>query len=188
MALLKPCRIEIIEPFTRVRDFDQDNELDGIELLMQAVNSQDNPGLQIVGNVRIELYEFVEASADPKGRRVDRWAVDLSSVELQQKHWSQLTQMYEFRLEVDPAVLPRKRKYVLAVTYDTPDGIHLMDECVLEYDMRGFSERVNLPTHVAERDDPQIAQIYADGFARDSLPCIMISFMGNKQENLRSSV
>ena len=139
VSLLMPCRIEIVEPFTRVRDFDQDNALDGIELLMQAVNSLDNPGLQIVGKIRIELYEFVEASAQPKGARVDHWAVDLSSVELQQKHWNQLTQMYEFRLEVDPAVLPRKRKFVLAVTYDTPQGVHLTDECVLEYDVRGFS-------------------------------------------------
>lgn len=141
VSLLMPCRIEIVEPFTRVRDFDQDSALDGIELLMQAVNSLGNTGLQIVGNVRIELYEFVEASAEPKGARIDRWAVDLSSVELQQKHWNQLTQMYEFRLEVDPAVLPRKRKFVLAVTYDTPQGVHLMDDCVLEYDMRGFSAR-----------------------------------------------
>ena len=151
MSLLMPCRIEIIEPFTRVRDFDQDNELDGIELLMQAVNSQGNTGLQIVGNVRIELYDFVQASGDSKGKRIDRWAVDLSSVELQQEHWSQLTQMYEFRLEVDPAVLPRKRKYVLAVTYHTPDGVNLMDECVLEYDVRGFSQR--------KRGDVQVAAL-----------------------------
>ena len=138
VSLLMPCRIEIVEPFTRVRDFDHDNSEDGIELLLQAVNSMDNPGLQIVGNVRVELYEFVEASAEKKGKRLDRWSVDLSSLELQQKHWNQLTQMYEFKLEVDPAVLPRKRKFVLAVTYNTPQGLHLMDECVLEYDIRGF--------------------------------------------------
>ena len=141
VSLLMPSRIEIVEPFTRVRDFDQDNALDGIELLMQAVNSLGNPGLQIVGHVRVELYEFVEASAEPKGKRIDRWAVDLSSVELQQKYWNQLTQMYEFRLEVDPAVLPHKRKFVLAVTYDTPQGVHLMDDCVLEYDARSFTAK-----------------------------------------------
>lgn len=139
VSLLMPSRIEIVEPFTRVRDFDHDNTEDGIELLLQAVNSMDNPGLQIVGNVRVELYELVEASALTRGRRLEQWSVDLSSVELQQKHWNQLTQMYEFKLEVDPAVLPRRRKYVLAVTYNTPQGVHLMDECVLEYDLRGMS-------------------------------------------------
>lgn len=139
VSLLMPCRIDIVEPFTRVRDFDHDNAEDGIELLLQAVNSMDNPGLQIVGDVRVELYEFVEASAEPRGKRLDQWHVDLSSVELQQKHWNQLTQMYEFKLEVDPAVLPRKRKFVLAVTYNTPQGVHLMDQCVIEYDIRGLS-------------------------------------------------
>jgi hypothetical protein len=139
VSLLMPCRIEIVEPFTRVRDFDHDNAEDGIELLLQAVNSMDNPGLQIVGGVRVELYEFVEASAEKKGRRIDQWSVDLSSVEQQQKHWNQLTQMYEFKLEVDPAVLPRRRKFVLAVTYNTPQGIHLVDECVIEYELRGLS-------------------------------------------------
>ena len=138
ISLLMPNRIDIVEPFTRVRDFDNNGSLDGIELLMQAVNSLDNPGLQIVGNVRVELFEFVEASAEPRGARIDRWDVDLSSVELQKKHWNQLTQMYEFRLAVDPAILPRKRKFVLAATYNTPQGEHLIDECHLEYDDRGM--------------------------------------------------
>jgi len=137
-SLLMPDRIDIVEPFTQVRDFDKDGALDGIELLMQAVNSMGNPGLQVVGNVRVELFEFVEATAQPRGPRVDRWDVDLSSVELQQKHWNQLTQMYEFRLAVDPARLPRKRKFVLAVTYNTPQGEHLTDESILEYDLRGI--------------------------------------------------
>ncbi len=150
VSLLMPSRIEIVEPFTRVRDFDQDGSLDGIELLMQAVNSQGNPGLQIVGDLRVELYEFVEASAEPKGKRIDRWAVDLSSVDLQQKHWNQLTQMYEFRLEVDPAVLPKKRKFILAVTYDTPQAVHLMDECVLEYDVHGYTTHSKVRNPSAE--------------------------------------
>lgn len=136
-SLLMPSRIDIVEPFTQVRDFDKDGALDGIELLMQAVNALDNPGLQIVGNVRIELFEFVEASAEPRGARIDRWDVDLSSVELQKKHWNQLTQMYEFRLAVDPSRLPRKRKFVLAVTYNTPQGEHLNDQSILEYDLSG---------------------------------------------------
>lgn len=138
VSLLMPARVEVVEPFTQVRDFDGDGALDGIELLVQAVNSMGNPGLQVVGNMRVELFEFVEASAQPRGARIDRWDVDLSSVELQQKHWNQLTQMYEFRLAVDPARLPRKRKFVLAVTYNTPKGEHLSDESILEYDLRGI--------------------------------------------------
>ncbi|MDO8631849.1 MAG: hypothetical protein Q7R41_15285 [Phycisphaerales bacterium] len=133
LALLMPSRIEIVKPFTRVKSFDRDNTPDGIELLLRAVNSLDNPGLMIVGHVRVELFEFVEASAEPKGQRLDFWDIDLSSAAKQKAFWSQLTQMYEFRLGVDSSVLPRERSFVLAVTYNSPLGEHLTDECVIEY-------------------------------------------------------
>ncbi len=133
LALLLPSRIEIVKPFTRVRSFDRDSTPDGIELLLRAVNSLDNPGLMVVGHVRVELFEFVSASADPRGRRIDHWNIDLSSAERQKDFWNQLTQMYEFRLSVDPAALPRDKAFVLAVTYNSPLGEHLTDQYVLEY-------------------------------------------------------
>jgi len=132
LALLMPCRIEIVEPFTRLRSFDADDTPDGIEVLLRAVNSLDNPGLMIVGSVRVELFEYVPASANQKGTRVEYWTVDLSSVSQQRKHWNRLTQMYEFRLGVDRASIPGAGRYVLAVTYTTPLGEHLTDEYVLE--------------------------------------------------------
>jgi len=132
-ALLMPERIEIVKPFTRVKSFDRDNKPDGIELLLRAVNSLDNPGLMIVGHVRVELFEHVEASAEPKGRRLDHWDIDLSSAARQKAFWNQLTQMYEFHLGIDPAVLPREKALVMAVTYNSPLGEHLTDECVIEY-------------------------------------------------------
>jgi hypothetical protein len=133
LALLMPSRIEIVKPFTRIKSFDRDNTPDGIELLLRAVNSLDNPGLMIVGHVRVELFKFVEASAEPKGQRLDYWDIDLSSAAKQKAFWNQLTQMYEFRLGVDPAVLPREKSFVLAVTYNSPLGEHLTAECVIEY-------------------------------------------------------
>ncbi len=133
IALLMPQRIEIVKPFTRVKSFDRDNTPDGIELLLRAVNSLDNPGLMIVGHVRVELFEYVEASAEPKGQRLDSWDVDLSSTSKQRTFWNQLTQMYEFRLGIDPTILPHERAFVMAVTYNSPLGDHLTDECVIEY-------------------------------------------------------
>lgn len=131
LTLLMPSRIEIVEPFTRVKSFDQDVAPDGIELLLQAVNSLENPGLMIVGALQVELYQHVPASANQKGRRLEHWNVTLSSAEDQRMHWNQLTQMYEFRLGIDPGALPLDDKYVLAVTYNSPLGEHLMDEVVL---------------------------------------------------------
>lgn len=128
-----PSRVEIVEPFTRVKSFDDDATPDGIELLLQAVNSLDNPGLMIAGQVRVELFEHVAGSADQKGRRLEHWDVNLATAAHQKRYWNQLTQMYEFRLGVDPSVMPPADKFVLLVTYNSPLGEHLTDECVLSY-------------------------------------------------------
>lgn len=133
LALLMPSRIEIVKPFTRVKSFDDDATPDGIELLLRAVNSLDNPGLMIAGQVRAELFEHVAGSADQKGRRLEHWDVELATAAQQRRHWNQLTQMYEFRLGVDPSVMPQADKYVLLVTYNSPLGEHLTDECVISY-------------------------------------------------------
>ncbi len=137
LALLMPSRIEIVEPFTRLRSFDADDIPDGIEVLLRAVNSLDNPGLMIVGSVRVELFEHVPASANQKGKRVEQWTVDLGSVSQQRKHWNRLTQMYEFRLGVNRASIPGVGRYVLSVTYTSPLSEHLTDEFVME-ELRGM--------------------------------------------------
>ena len=131
--LLLPQRIEIVEPFTRVKSFDDDATPDGIELLLRAVNALDNPGLMIAGQVRIELYEYVPASAQSQGSLLENWQVDLTTRSQQLAFWNQLTQMYQFRLAIDPARIPQARKFVLLVTYRSPDGETLTDEYVLQY-------------------------------------------------------
>ena len=133
LSLLMPKRIEIVEPFTNVKSFDDNATPDGIELLLQAVNSLDNPGQMIVGNMRFELYEYVPASGDRRGRRLEYWDLALATAESQRDHWNQVTQMYEFRLRVDPAVLPIEDRYVLAVTYNSPLGDRLSTDCLIEY-------------------------------------------------------
>lgn len=133
LDLLMPSRIEIVEPFTRVKSFDDDTTPDGIELLLQAVNSLDNPGLMIAGAVRVELYEYVPASGDQKGRQLERWDIELTTAEHQRTHWNGLTQMYQFRLGIDPTRIPPAGKYLLAATYNSPLGERLTDECLISY-------------------------------------------------------
>ena len=133
LELLMPSRIEIVEPFTRVKSFDENSRPDGIELLFQAVNSLDNPGLMVAGTIRVELFEYVPASAEQKGRRFEQWDVELATAEQQRRHWNQVTQMYEFQLGIDAERLPQVETYVLAVTYSSPLGTHLTDECTIEY-------------------------------------------------------
>lgn len=132
MSLLLPTRIEIVEPFTSVRRFGEAEEPRGVELLLQAVNALDNPGLMIVGRVRVELFDYVKASAEPKGRRLDYWNIELATTEQQRLYWDSITQMYRFRLALDPAAIPPAEKYLLSVTYVPPLGEILTDECVIQ--------------------------------------------------------
>ena len=131
LALLMPSKIVIVAPFTRVKSFDDDTTPDGIELLLQSVNSLGDPGM-LVGHVHVDLFEHVPASGNAKGRRVDYWDIELSTKEEQRTHWNQATQMYEFRLQVNPNVVPAKDRFVLQVTYTTPMGDHLRDECIID--------------------------------------------------------
>jgi hypothetical protein len=132
LQLLVPSGIEIIEPFTRIANFDDDPQPDGIEIMLQAVNPLDSPCLMIVGTVRVEMYEFVPASADRMGRRIELWTIGLTDREDQGRYWNRMTQMYEFKLGVDPTKVPLAEKYVLQVTYNSPLGGHCSDEFVLE--------------------------------------------------------
>lgn len=132
LELLMPERIEIVKPFTRVKSFDDNASPDGIELLLQAVNPLGNVGLMIVGVIRVELYEHVQASGIPTGKRLDSWTIDLASEESQRRYWNHVTQMYQLRLKINPAVVSVARRYVLVVTYTSPLGEHLTDDCVIE--------------------------------------------------------
>ena len=133
LALVMPQRIEIVEPFTGVASFDGDDVPDGIELVLQAISSLGNPGMMIAGHLRIELFEYVKASADNQGRRVDHWEIPLSSVEDQQTHWNNLTQMYEFRLAIATKPPSEGTKYVVAATYLSPMGQRLSDESIITF-------------------------------------------------------
>lgn len=131
LALLMPSRIEIVEPFTRITSFKGDPTPDGIELLFQAFNALDSPGLMIAGTIRVGLYEHVAASGDAKGRRLERWTIGLDTAEQQRAYWNAMTQMYEFRLGIKSVKIPAADKYVLAVTYSSPFGERLTDECLI---------------------------------------------------------
>jgi len=115
LAMVLPSKLEIVGPFTRVGDFDGKPGPDGIELVLRAGNPLGDMGIMIVGDMRIELYEFVPASADNKGRRLEFWNVALRTPDEQNRYWNRLTQMYEFRLGLNLEKLVRAERYVIYV-------------------------------------------------------------------------
>lgn len=134
LALLVPAKIEIVAPFTNLKSFAKpgdSDEPDGIEVLLQARNPMGNPGLMIAGQIRVELYSYVPASANHKGRRLEFWNIELRTEAEQKAYWNRLTQMYEFRVGVDTRRIPKADRYVLLVTYRSPFDTQLSDELVL---------------------------------------------------------
>ncbi len=131
LELLMPNRVEIVEPFTRIRSFDNDQTPDGIELLIRAVNSLGDSGLMIAGTVRAELFEHIPATANNQGKRLDFWEIELTTIEQQRRFWNKVTQMYEFRLGIVKNEIPKAEKYVLVVTYLSPLGDQLTDSFIL---------------------------------------------------------
>jgi hypothetical protein len=126
LTLLMPDRINIVEPFTpftRATRFDLEGPVNGIELFVQAVNRFDDPGLMVVGSVRIELFEYVPASADHRGRHLEQWEVNLTTP----KH------LYEFRLGLNPDAIPRADRYILSVTYVSPFEERLTDLSTVDF-------------------------------------------------------
>ena len=131
IALLMPSKINIVGPFTRFRSFDDDDIPDGVELLLQPVNSFGDP-VNIAGHVIVELYAFRQASGDPKGEKLEQWDIPLLTEKDQRAHWNRTTTMYEFQLQLNPAAIPPNHKYVLLVTYNTPLEEHMFAEYVME--------------------------------------------------------
>lgn len=129
--LLMPTAVSIVDPFTRFRSFDDDDRIDGIELLLKPVNSFGDP-VNIAGALIIELYEFRQASGDNKGAKLKQWDIALMSEADQRTYWNRTTSMYEFQLQFNPETVPLDRKYVLEVTYNTPLKEHMVDEYLLE--------------------------------------------------------
>ncbi|UCC97969.1 MAG: hypothetical protein JSW66_19240 [Phycisphaerales bacterium] len=78
---------------------------------------------------RFELYEYVQRSAEPKGKRAVIWAdVDLADPASNNQYWRDFLRAYEFRLPFEQA---GGQNYILQVTCLCPNGSRLSSELML---------------------------------------------------------
>jgi len=79
---------------------------------------------------RFELYQRVQRSSEPKGRRVKIWLdIDLTDLAETDKYWHDFFRAYEFNLPFEPAT---NQSYILQVTCLCPNGRRLSAEFVLK--------------------------------------------------------
>ena len=136
LALMLPDRI-VIEPFTRIRSFDDDPIPDGILAVVRPVDPFGDP-VKAAGMFYFELYGYQNASPDRRGERLEFWEIQVDTARKVREYWSR-AQMYEFRLAWTRGasrVRPGQR-YLLVVTYRTPWDTTLQAERMLEFHRPG---------------------------------------------------
>ncbi len=78
---------------------------------------------------RFELYEKVQRSAEPKGRRVVIWPdIDLTEPTENNQYWRNFLRAYEFNLPFGPA---SNQTYIIEVTCLCPTGKRLTSDFTL---------------------------------------------------------
>jgi len=79
---------------------------------------------------RFELYQRVQRSAEPKGKRITIWPdIDLTEPAANNEYWRDFLRAYEFDLPFEPDV---SQSYILQVTCLCPNGRRVSAEFVLK--------------------------------------------------------
>ncbi|UCE99762.1 MAG: hypothetical protein JSV82_01465 [Planctomycetota bacterium] len=127
-ASYMPVKVHImpLTEFTRPGD---GGEMSGIKAYVSLLDEFD---CQIKAPVvfRFELYEYVQPSAEPKGRRIAIWPdVDLTQAAANNQYWRDFLRAYQFNLDFVPQ---RNQSYILQVTSLCPTGKRLSAEFTLK--------------------------------------------------------
>lgn len=123
-------RIEVL-PLTELAPLPSSSE--GTQLnvyvsLLDAFGSQ----IKAPGTLRLELYEYVQRSAEPKGQRIAIWPdIDLTDPAENHRYWQDFLRAYAFELAAEA---PRDRTYILEATCMSPGGRRLSADFTLKPD------------------------------------------------------
>ncbi len=131
LAPIMADKIELVGPLTQPVSFDDDAIPDGLEAVLVARDKQGEP-TKISGRLVFELYAHRPATADPRGAQIQTWEMALASDKDQETYWNHTTLMYEFKLQVDLAAMPKGRKFVLLARYGDPWNEHMEDQAIID--------------------------------------------------------
>ena len=122
-----PVKIDIM-PLTEFVDA-EDTQQSKINIYVSLI---DPFGYQIKspGIFRFELYEYIQRSAEPKGKRAVIWPdVDLTDPVTNNDSWRDFLRAYEFSF---PCEQTNSHEYILQVTCLCPNGKRLSSEFTLK--------------------------------------------------------
>jgi hypothetical protein len=121
-------RIEIM-PLTEIV---MDRQTGALTKINTYISLLDAFGYQIKSPAifRFELYEYLQRSAQQKGKRLYHWQpdLDLNDPQKNNEYWKDFLRAYHFDL---PISVPLPQKQILQVTCITPDGRRISAEFLL---------------------------------------------------------
>ncbi len=127
-AAYAPAKIDILPltEFISLKDVQEDSGLNVYVSLLDSFGS----GKKSPGVFRFELYNYIQHSAEPKGKRVVIWPdIDLTDLTENNEYWRDFLRAYEFNLPFELAV---DRSHILQVTFLCPNAKRLSDEFLLK--------------------------------------------------------
>lgn len=128
-ASYMPVKVDIM-PLTEFIRTGDGREVPGIKVYVSLLDEFDCQ-LKAMAVFRFELYEYVQRSAQPKGRRITIWPdIDLTEPDINNEYWRDFFRAYEFNLDFEPK---RNQSYILQVTSLCPTGKRLSTEFALKY-------------------------------------------------------
>jgi hypothetical protein len=128
-ALYTAAKIDII-PLTEFSRPGEGKKASKINVYVSLLDSLDCQ-IKTPGVFRFELYELVQRSAEPKGKRIVIWPdIDLTDAVENSNYWRDYLRAYEFNLDFEPA---RNQNYILQVTCLCPNGKRLSANFALKY-------------------------------------------------------
>ena len=113
-----PAEIKIL-PLTEATDDGRQQKISVFASLLDSFGSSQKWPVVF----RFELYERVERSAEPVGRRVKLWPdIDLTEPVKNNKYWQDFLRTYKFSLDNEQS---GKQNYILQITCLLPNGKRL---------------------------------------------------------------
>lgn len=127
-ACYAPVKIDIM-PLTEFSSLGDTQRLKinlYVSLLDQFSSQIKSPGM-----FRFELYEYIQRSAEPKGKRTIIWPdVDLTDPAKNNDYWRDFLRTYVFSLPCQQSI---NQDYILQVTYLCPNGKRLSSDFTLRH-------------------------------------------------------
>ena len=127
-TIYAPVKIDIM-PLTEFRRVQNAQDQPKLSVYLSLLDSFDCQK-KFPGVFRFELYEYLQRSAEPKGKRVAIWPdINLTDPAENNRYWRDFLRAYQFDLDVQ---LQAEQSYILQATFMCPTGKRLSAEFALK--------------------------------------------------------